>query len=248
MCPCSVCTGTGMQALRVTSVMMPVAEFAWHHRGAQLRCTGPRDASGDPKCQGAPVCGPVSLIYSSTPIAATNRMSAGDLSQSRRVVVVETNIGTQVRASDGMRAGALGARLSVARRPTGTQVGPGSRRPQAHSLSSMLSMRSVLAACARSLMRMVLLMSKCSTRRAFTTMLSWGRPAPPAAPTSTYLRPAKLGARHTVLSWGRPAPPAAPTSTYLQPAKSGAPLPPCCPGAGPPCPPRPPPRTCCQPG
>ena len=62
--------------------------------------------------------------------------------------------------------------LSVASLPTGTHFGPGSRRPQAHSHSSTFTMWSVLASCALSDMRMVLLMSKCRISRAFTAIFS----------------------------------------------------------------------------
>ena len=66
-----------------------------------------------------------------------------------------------------------GPYLSVARRPTGTHCGPASRRPHAHSDSSMLTTQALLAPWARSAISTVLLMSKCSTRRAALAVGSW---------------------------------------------------------------------------
>ena len=73
----------------------------------------------------------------------------------------------------------------MARRPTGTHCGPASRRPHAHSDSSMLTTAALLAPWARSAMSTVLLMSKCSTRRAALAMGSWYSSLPGPA---VYLR------------------------------------------------------------
>ena len=64
------------------------------------------------------------------------------------------------------------ADLSVASRPTGTHMGPGSRRPQAQSPSRLFIMASKSDPWAASDMMMVLLMSKLSTRRCWQTSCS----------------------------------------------------------------------------